>query len=232
MAEHPGLMQAIIDAPDDDAPRLIYADWLDDQGEALRAEFIRLHCRWGQLLEEHRDPYRVISSEELRQEHRDCLLAPLVSLGLSPWMYASSYPVRGCRFHFRRGLVEEIEVNGEEMLTRLGKCVEQVFERTPLRRLQLVPEDIYSYDENEGRSPLILGVLRAVVGLPRVAQLRELSFSRYRLGDAAARALLDSPYLRPETRLIVENHRFQPKLLAALRERFGDRLNLEEDIPF
>ncbi|HEX3147199.1 MAG TPA: TIGR02996 domain-containing protein [Gemmataceae bacterium] len=35
----------IIESPDDDAPRLIYADWLDEQGEADRAEFIRLQVR-------------------------------------------------------------------------------------------------------------------------------------------------------------------------------------------
>ena len=40
--QHPGLLQAILDEPEDDAPRLIYADWLEDNGEADRAEFIRL----------------------------------------------------------------------------------------------------------------------------------------------------------------------------------------------
>ncbi len=30
--------------PDDDAPRLILADWLDDHGDAERAEFIRVSC--------------------------------------------------------------------------------------------------------------------------------------------------------------------------------------------
>jgi uncharacterized protein (TIGR02996 family) len=37
-------LAAIIDAPEDDAPRLIYADWLDEHGECERAEFIRLQC--------------------------------------------------------------------------------------------------------------------------------------------------------------------------------------------
>jgi uncharacterized protein (TIGR02996 family) len=34
-------LQAIIDAPEDDAPRLVYADWLEDNGQPERAEFIR-----------------------------------------------------------------------------------------------------------------------------------------------------------------------------------------------
>lgn len=39
------LLNAILEAPDDDAPRLIYADWLDEQGQGERAEFIRLQIQ-------------------------------------------------------------------------------------------------------------------------------------------------------------------------------------------
>jgi uncharacterized protein (TIGR02996 family) len=37
-------LRAIGAAPEDDAPRLVYADWLDDRGDAARAEFIRVQC--------------------------------------------------------------------------------------------------------------------------------------------------------------------------------------------
>ena len=37
-----GLLDAILADPADDAPRLVYADWLDENGQAERAEFIRL----------------------------------------------------------------------------------------------------------------------------------------------------------------------------------------------
>src|SRR5437773_2457581 len=60
----------ILESPDDDTPRLVYADWLDEQGDPARAEFIRLqietakpscdarrrlagHERQRQLLREH-----------------------------------------------------------------------------------------------------------------------------------------------------------------------------------
>jgi uncharacterized protein (TIGR02996 family) len=36
------LLQAVCENPDDDTPRLVYADWLDDHGDPDRAEFIRL----------------------------------------------------------------------------------------------------------------------------------------------------------------------------------------------
>src|SRR5215216_6655639 len=42
--ENPALLAAIIAHPDEDTPRLMYADWLDENGDPARAEFIRLQC--------------------------------------------------------------------------------------------------------------------------------------------------------------------------------------------
>lgn len=50
MSEHPGFWQDIIANPDDDAPRLIYADWLEEQGQLHRAEFIRTQCHLAAVL--------------------------------------------------------------------------------------------------------------------------------------------------------------------------------------
>lgn len=44
MTEQDALLAAIRDNPDDDTPRLVYADWLDENGEPARAEFIRVEC--------------------------------------------------------------------------------------------------------------------------------------------------------------------------------------------
>lgn len=46
-------LAAILDQPDDDTARLVYADWLTETGrveDADRAEFIRLQCRISELL--------------------------------------------------------------------------------------------------------------------------------------------------------------------------------------
>ncbi len=39
------LFRAVLNAPDDDLPRLVYADFLDESGDPDRAEFIRVQCR-------------------------------------------------------------------------------------------------------------------------------------------------------------------------------------------
>jgi uncharacterized protein (TIGR02996 family) len=41
MTQDEAFLQAIREAPDDDAPRLVYADWLDENGQPERADFIR-----------------------------------------------------------------------------------------------------------------------------------------------------------------------------------------------
>lgn len=41
MGDEETLLAGIVAAPEDEAARLVYADWLDDRGQAERAEFIR-----------------------------------------------------------------------------------------------------------------------------------------------------------------------------------------------
>src|SRR5262245_29358875 len=49
MSDRDALFQAILAAPADDAPRLVFADWLDENGDPDRAEFIRVQCRMARL---------------------------------------------------------------------------------------------------------------------------------------------------------------------------------------
>jgi uncharacterized protein (TIGR02996 family) len=44
LAEHEAFLRAIYDAPDDDTPRLVYADFLDEHGDPDRAAYIRYEC--------------------------------------------------------------------------------------------------------------------------------------------------------------------------------------------
>src|SRR5262245_22351271 len=42
MSDEDALLAAVLADPEADAPRLVYADWLHEQGRAERAEFIRV----------------------------------------------------------------------------------------------------------------------------------------------------------------------------------------------
>jgi uncharacterized protein (TIGR02996 family) len=42
MNEREAFLLAICENPDDDTPRLVFADWLQEHGDEARAEFIRV----------------------------------------------------------------------------------------------------------------------------------------------------------------------------------------------
>lgn len=52
MTDRENLLRAVVDEPESDAPRMVYADYLEEYGDEqdrLRAEFIRVQCRLHEL---------------------------------------------------------------------------------------------------------------------------------------------------------------------------------------
>src|SRR5262249_53518778 len=101
---------SILDRPDDDGPRLVYADWLEEEGDADRAELIRLQCGSG-------DPER----------ERD-----LIARFGPRWAGPVLRHVYG--YTFRRGFVEEVTV-AANMFLDLG---ERLFDAAPVRLVRLI----------------------------------------------------------------------------------------------
>ena len=105
MSDEVALLAAIRAHPDEDTPRLAYADWLDEHGNADRAEFIRAQIAIAQLPDD--DPRRC----ELEITERR-LLAKNVVEWAAPWPrfcgweYAGDEPWRTL---FRRGFLEEVD---------------------------------------------------------------------------------------------------------------------------
>ncbi len=64
------LLQATVDAPDDDHLRLVFADWLEENGQPARAEFIRVQFALGKC--PPKDPRQLrleTRQEQLRKAH-------------------------------------------------------------------------------------------------------------------------------------------------------------------
>jgi uncharacterized protein (TIGR02996 family) len=100
----------ILEAPDDDGPRLVYADWLEEHGETDRAELIRIQCMGGDRLRE----------AELLAEHG------------SQWALPISRHVYS--FKFQRGFVEEVTLPAAEFpLLACG-----LFRAAPIRLVRLI----------------------------------------------------------------------------------------------
>lgn len=47
MTEREALHAAVLESPEDNLPRLVFADWLEENGEQVRAEFIRTSIEFG-----------------------------------------------------------------------------------------------------------------------------------------------------------------------------------------
>ena len=63
-------LATILDRPGEDGPRLVYADWLEEQGDADRAEFIRVQIELAYLPDHDPKRDRLIDRESrLRNRH-------------------------------------------------------------------------------------------------------------------------------------------------------------------
>ncbi|MBX9585185.1 MAG: TIGR02996 domain-containing protein [Gemmataceae bacterium] len=189
--------------PDDDGPRLILADWLDEQGgpAADRAVFIRVQLALAGLPAD--DP------------HRPDLLAAERAL-LDRYGDVWSAPFRGLAtgLEFRRGFVDEVRVPARVFVREAAR----LFAAGPIRHLHLLdlggslPAAFASpylgrlaaltvYAQHAGE-----GLGRAVGRCPHLGGLRALYLNRNRLRDAGAAALVTSPGLsRLETLALGEN---------------------------
>src|SRR3954447_18033797 len=94
MTDGTALLAAIRAAPDDDAPRLIYADWLDEHGQPERAEFIRVQCE----LARRETPALLVCESELLAAHHDAYAGPIAASAIA--------------FHFHRGFIDAIAHTG------------------------------------------------------------------------------------------------------------------------
>src|SRR5437763_4914099 len=103
MPEESAFLRTIVERPDDDAPRLVYADWLEEHGNTPRAEFIRVQIELANLPAEspRRGPLAVRERELLVRYQRKWI-APL-----GKW-------VREGRFS--RGMLEHVQVQAVDFI--------------------------------------------------------------------------------------------------------------------
>jgi uncharacterized protein (TIGR02996 family) len=100
---------AIVADPDDDAPRLIYSDWLDEQGQSERAEFIRVQCTLWQAQDLPEDLVDTAKEEEFRSREQQFLDG-----GLSSALGAEN--LRKYKPVWRRGFVHAITLSAADWL--------------------------------------------------------------------------------------------------------------------
>ena len=105
MSDDELLRAAIVARPDEDLPRLVYADFLQEAGHDDRAELIRVQCALERL--PPADPERL----ELTRRETELLAATKMRAWRIPDLTGPQT--------FRRGMIESVETTAES-LVRLG----------------------------------------------------------------------------------------------------------------
>ena len=123
MSSGESLLREILQHPDDDAPRLVYADWLQEHGDAAHGELIHVQC----ALEHATGPERVGLAARARE---------LVKRNSARWTAPLRKAKLGSSWKFRRGFLD----GGTISATRFVKIAEEMFELAPTLRSFRFPE--------------------------------------------------------------------------------------------
>jgi uncharacterized protein (TIGR02996 family) len=212
MRESDALCRAIVADPDDDTPRLVYADWLQEHDRAEEAELIRVQC----ALEASPPDHPEYVEWQTREEELKLWLAAHAP-GPEPKFPAGLYVSGGSRrwTDSRRGFPRFLEFDGNaysglKPMRDLAKAVGKAFAKLPTRWLVVRSVTLAQLAELL-KQPVITGLdtltlqlgitddpqdeaARLLAGCPHLSNLRGL-FAIFPVGDASAAALARSEHL-------------------------------------
>src|SRR5262249_45903889 len=192
-------LRAIREQPDDDLPRLIYADYLDERGDP-RGEFIRAQIERSTLPPGDPRRYELLAPErELLRWHEAEWLGPLAAV-------VSNH-------EFERGFIDWVLVMTEAFVAH----AETIFAWAPVRRVKLrgalgwvkllaaMPELAYLSEIDLRFDHLDAADGRLLAASPHLHRLTRLYLSGNHLGDEGALALAAAPALARLRALPLEN---------------------------
>jgi uncharacterized protein (TIGR02996 family) len=195
-----GFLEDIVAHPDDDTPRLVYADWLEDNGDSDRAEFIRVQLERSHLPE-----------WDARQVPLRLREAALIEQHGGGWKRELPR-IKGVRWEgFRRGFVATARFNSFEVLAaNASACwaaapIEAVSVRWPRHG-----EDVEGIEPIAGLRELSTTAryinpreVSRFADAPLLSTLRALTVRNGSLGIDGFRRLVRSPHLNTLTALRV-----------------------------
>jgi uncharacterized protein (TIGR02996 family) len=118
MSQEEAFLRAIVEAPDDDLPRLACADWLEEQGDP-RGEFIHVQIEMSRL------PVHDPRWADLRRREQELL-------DQHAWGWAEPLGERVQEWVFRRGFIEQVRTSLEAPASSLR----DLLQRAPIRHLR------------------------------------------------------------------------------------------------
>ncbi len=189
MDDASALLDAIVHDPDDDLPRLAYADWCEENGLDARAEFIRVQLELGRA--------------GCAGERRKALVRREKSLlAGNERRWAKPFKPRLTKLGYRRGFVERATVKAPSFLD----APHEVMTCAPLRVLTLLEAgpragelarcEMLAWLTGVGLPGAGAGPIAAVLESPHLDRLESLDLSRNGLGAGCLGRLPAAPFAR------------------------------------
>jgi uncharacterized protein (TIGR02996 family) len=192
MTDRDTFLRAIIADPADDTARLVFADWLEENGEPARGEFIRT-----EVLLARRDP-----DDEAAEARRPPLFArrdELLKAHKREWLEPFLGYAR--ESSFERGFVQEVEVPAEAFLTH----GERWMALTPLTRVKFT--DFQFRGDGRPEPPRLTDDLFAS---PLLSRLEKIDLAQTRVTDDDIELLARHPDLSRLRELVLRYNGLGP----------------------
>jgi uncharacterized protein (TIGR02996 family) len=178
-------LDEICSHPEDDAARLVYADWLDERGQPHRAEFIRTQVQLATMGIEGgagAPPYPPGPEDAHGRHQLEQREWELLTAFRDEWREVLPAWAREAAHEFRRGFIAYLRITAMQFM----RYARTLFRTVPIQGLHL----------------RALGAqLPEVVASPFVKQLTSLDLASNRLGEHDLKALTSSPHLDNLTEL-------------------------------
>jgi uncharacterized protein (TIGR02996 family) len=249
--ERTAFLATICAAPDADAPRLVFADWLDEHGDIDRATFIRLQCQLARA--DSLAAQRAVrhQEQELFAHHHARWLGELPKLdgvwfdtfqrgfvaganfvSFDAWLRHAETVFTASPIHTVSVQLTQPSVPrfvGSPWLARLTtlKLERSNLDDAGMAALALSPYLVGVRTLRLAHNLITNGGARSLAGRCCLMNLVDLDLSNNLIGSIGAQALIDAPHLQQLHRLRLTGNRIPPVMAARLRYRFGVRVEVE-----
>ena len=251
--EESAFLRTICEHPGDDVPRLVFADWLQENGGEDRAEYIRVQIELTRLPEgDSRPPALRGRQYELENLHREEWVRPLPEWARKRAVFERGFVsvVEGRANDWLRdgpAILELTPLRGVSLLRARSSLAELLADPT-LPRLRMLDlrfnhlgdagvaelsdsshlqhlDTLYLWDNHIGDAGT-----RSLARSPMLAGLKTLSLGNNDITRHGAEELASSPHLAGLEQLVLFENRIDEAGRRLLRERFGGRVQLERDL--
>jgi uncharacterized protein (TIGR02996 family) len=204
-----GFLHAICECPEDDTARLVFADWLSENGDPDRAEFIRVQVELARTpptteADERRRKVLIGRHDALWKAHAAGWLTPF-----SPFAKRES---------FERGFVQSLEVPATTFLQH----AERWFALTPLTHVKITASSVW-----DAASASRTWWIEPLFASPWMRRLESLDLEWQRIIAPALAALAEHDDLPRLRRLLLARNDLRSEGAAALA-RMPQLRHLEE----